>query len=142
MSEVLSLERSELRVAAVLGTVFFLRMLGLFMLVPVLALYARQLPGATPLLIGLAIGSSVDWLTRRLVGRNIGRLVSSSVWLGSCRLWSARRLPGQLGGSGRGSSKGRNGTEGAIWRHTVPPAAEGGCSAGAEGARPLECGAV
>lgn len=56
MSEVLSLERSELRVAAVLGTVFFLRMLGLFMLVPVLALYAGQLPGATPLLIGLAIG--------------------------------------------------------------------------------------
>lgn len=31
-------------------------MLGLFMLVPVLALYANNLPGATPLMVGLALG--------------------------------------------------------------------------------------
>ncbi len=40
---------------AVLG-VFGMRMLGLFMLLPVLALYAASLPGATPLLVGLAVG--------------------------------------------------------------------------------------
>lgn len=35
---------------------FFLRMLGLFMLLPVLALYANQLAGATPLMVGLTLG--------------------------------------------------------------------------------------
>lgn len=40
-----------------LAAVFFLRMLGLFMLVPVLALYVDSLPGATPFLIGLAVGA-------------------------------------------------------------------------------------
>ena len=39
-----------------LAGVFFLRMLGLFMLVPVLALYANQLAGATPLMVGLTLG--------------------------------------------------------------------------------------
>ncbi len=32
------------------------RMLGLFMLLPVLALYSRDLPGTTPVLVGLALG--------------------------------------------------------------------------------------
>ena len=49
-----SLER---RVTAVLAGVYGVRMLGLFLLLPVLALYAADLPGATPLLIGLAVGS-------------------------------------------------------------------------------------
>ncbi|MEE8108138.1 MAG: MFS transporter [Gammaproteobacteria bacterium] len=48
-----SLER---RVTAVLAGVYGVRMLGLFLLLPVLALYAADLPGATPLLIGLAVG--------------------------------------------------------------------------------------
>lgn len=39
-----------------LAAIFFLRMLGLFMLLPVLALYADRLVAATPLLIGLALG--------------------------------------------------------------------------------------
>ena len=39
-----------------LAGVFFLRMLGLFMLVPVLALYANQLAGATPFMVGLTLG--------------------------------------------------------------------------------------
>ena len=47
---------AEKRGAIVLALVFFMRMLGLFMLVPVLALYAETLPGATPFLIGVAIG--------------------------------------------------------------------------------------
>ncbi len=49
-----SLER---RVTAVLAGVYGVRMLGLFLLLPVLALYAADLPGATPLLIGLAVGA-------------------------------------------------------------------------------------
>ncbi len=46
----------ELRTALALAAAFFLRMLGLFMVLPVLALYVDTLPGATPLLIGLALG--------------------------------------------------------------------------------------
>ena len=41
---------------AALAGIFALRMLGLFMLLPVLAIYAAQLPDGTPLLIGLALG--------------------------------------------------------------------------------------
>jgi len=39
-----------------LASIMSIRMLGLFMIFPVFALYAQNLPGATPLLIGLAIG--------------------------------------------------------------------------------------
>lgn len=40
-----------------LCAVFFLRMLGLFMILPVLSPYAKSLPGSTPILIGLAMGA-------------------------------------------------------------------------------------
>ncbi len=50
------LDRKELRAVAALASIFFLRMLGLFMLLPVLALYAEEIVGATPLLIGAALG--------------------------------------------------------------------------------------
>ena len=46
----------EKRAVTALTAIFALRMLGLFMLLPVLGLYAAQLPAATPLLIGLALG--------------------------------------------------------------------------------------
>lgn len=46
----------ERRTAVALAAAFFLRMLGLFMVLPVLALYADELPGATPLYVGLALG--------------------------------------------------------------------------------------
>jgi len=39
-----------------LASIYFLRMLGLFMILPVFALYAEHLEGSTPFLIGLAIG--------------------------------------------------------------------------------------
>jgi len=39
-----------------LGSIFALRMLGLFMIVPVFAIYGQDYKGATPALIGLAIG--------------------------------------------------------------------------------------
>ncbi|MFZ3192558.1 MAG: MFS transporter [Moraxellaceae bacterium] len=47
---------SERRATAALGSIFALRMLGLFMIVPVFAVYGQQYHGATPALLGLAIG--------------------------------------------------------------------------------------
>ena len=47
----------EWRAATALAGIFSLRMLGLFMILPVFALYAEELQGATPLLAGLAIGA-------------------------------------------------------------------------------------
>lgn len=47
----------EKRAAVALGLVFSSRMLGLFMLLPVFALYGSELVGFSPLWIGLAIGA-------------------------------------------------------------------------------------
>jgi MFS family permease len=46
----------EKRAVGVVTTIAMLRMFGLFALLPVLSLYAAELEGATPLLIGLAVG--------------------------------------------------------------------------------------
>ena len=46
----------ERRTVASLALLYCFRMLGLFMVLPLLALYAADLPGATPTLIGLALG--------------------------------------------------------------------------------------
>lgn len=46
----------ELRAALGLAAIVFLRMFGLFMLLPVLALHLQDYPGATPMLIGVAVG--------------------------------------------------------------------------------------
>jgi len=50
------LSAPELRAGLALSGVIFFRIVGLFMLVPVLALYVDVIDGATPALIGLAIG--------------------------------------------------------------------------------------
>ena len=47
----------ELRATSGLALIYVLRMLGLFMVLPVLALYAGHLEGVTPVKIGLAIGA-------------------------------------------------------------------------------------
>lgn len=47
---------TELKGSLSLATVLFLRMLGLFLILPVFTLYARNLSDATPMLIGLAFG--------------------------------------------------------------------------------------
>ena len=47
---------SERRAALSLATLFFFRMFGLFLVLPVLALHAQHLAGATPFLIGVAMG--------------------------------------------------------------------------------------
>ncbi|MBU6298562.1 MAG: MFS transporter [Alphaproteobacteria bacterium] len=50
------MEKHELRAAGSLAAVFSVRLLGLFMIYPVFAAYARHLTGATPYKIGLALG--------------------------------------------------------------------------------------
>ena len=52
-----SLNSREKRAAVTLASVFAFRMLGLFMLMPVLAIYGQQLSGFSPLWIGIAIGA-------------------------------------------------------------------------------------
>ena len=47
---------SEKRAVASLASIYALRMLGLFLIMPVLSLFAEQLDGSTPSLIGMAIG--------------------------------------------------------------------------------------
>lgn len=48
---------AEKRAVSGLAGIFALRMLGLFLLLPVLAVHARDLPGSTPLLVGMAVGA-------------------------------------------------------------------------------------
>jgi len=50
------MSRNEVRSAVSMAGIYALRMLGLFMILPVFALYAGDLEGATPALAGLAIG--------------------------------------------------------------------------------------
>jgi predicted MFS family arabinose efflux permease len=62
----------ERRAAVSLASIFSIRMLGLFMLFPVISLYQDKLGGATPALIGLAIG--VYGLTQGLLQIPFGLL--------------------------------------------------------------------
>lgn len=48
---------TEIRVVATAALIAMLRMFGVFALLPVLAVYAASLDGATPMLIGLAVGA-------------------------------------------------------------------------------------
>ncbi|MBF8292738.1 MAG: major facilitator transporter [Steroidobacteraceae bacterium] len=54
-----ALSPSERQAVATLAVIYAVRMLGLFLLLPVLALHAGSLPGGTPLLAGLAVGAYV-----------------------------------------------------------------------------------
>ena len=48
---------AERRAVLYLAAIYATRLLGLFLLLPVLALHAGSLPGGTPLLAGLAVGA-------------------------------------------------------------------------------------
>ena len=73
-----SLER---RSVSALAGVFGLRMLGLFLILPVFALYAEQLQGNTAFLTGVAIGAY-----------GLTQAVSSRFRLVCCRInWAANR---------------------------------------------------
>jgi len=62
----------EKRATLSLASIYALRMLGLFMILPVLSLFSEQMEGATPLLIGLAI--SVYGLTQAILQIPFGLL--------------------------------------------------------------------
>lgn len=62
----------ERRAAFSLAAIFALRMLGLFMILPVFALYAEHLHGVTPFLVGVAIG--IYGLTQGLLQIPFGML--------------------------------------------------------------------
>lgn len=62
--------KAEVRASLSLAGIYMLRMLGLFMILPVFAIYARGLDGSTPELIGLAIGAY--GLTQALLGIPFG----------------------------------------------------------------------
>ncbi len=62
----------EKRATLSLSSIYALRMLGLFMILPVLSLFAEQMEGATPVLIGLAI--SVYGLTQSILQIPFGLL--------------------------------------------------------------------
>lgn len=47
----------ERRAVTIVTTIAMLRMIGLFSLLPVLSLYAASLEGATPMLVGIAVGA-------------------------------------------------------------------------------------
>ncbi|OGT88101.1 MAG: MFS transporter [Gammaproteobacteria bacterium RIFOXYA12_FULL_61_12] len=66
------LNPTEKRAAAGLVAIFTFRMLGLFLILPVFALYAHHLTGSTPLMIGLAIGAF--GLTQALLQIPVGTL--------------------------------------------------------------------
>jgi Arabinose efflux permease len=60
-----SMSDEEKRASLGLAGIFSMRMLGLFMILPVMSLYTEDLDGMTPLLLGLAI--SVYGLTQALL---------------------------------------------------------------------------
>ena len=64
--------RTEARSAASMAGIYALRMLGLFMILPVFALYADELEGVTPALAGLAIG--IYGMTQALLQIHYGLL--------------------------------------------------------------------
>ena len=72
---------AERRAILALGSLYSFRMLGLFMVLPVLGVYALELPGATPEKLGLALGAygltqaclqlPLGWLSDRIGRRPV-----------------------------------------------------------------------
>ena len=48
---------TETRAISMLATLYVVRMLGLFMVLPLIAVYSADMTGATPFLLGLAVGA-------------------------------------------------------------------------------------
>lgn len=66
------MQPQERRATGVIASVSMLRLFGLFALLPVMSLFAGGLPGATPLLIGIAVGGY--GLTQALLQLPLGAL--------------------------------------------------------------------
>lgn len=80
------LSKGELKTSFALSSVVGLRMFGLFLILPVFSAYALHLPGATPLLVGLAIGvygfaQAVLQIPVGLLSDRIGRHVTITLGL-------------------------------------------------------------
>ncbi|MDY7219309.1 MFS transporter [Denitrificimonas sp. JX-1] len=74
-----AMNAQERRATSGLSLVFAFRMLGMFMVLPVLATYGQELSGATPFLLGLAIGAygltqAVLQIPFGMISDRIGRL--------------------------------------------------------------------
>lgn len=75
------LNRTEKKAAAALASIFGLRMLGLFLIMPVLAIYGQSYPDYSPFLVGIAIGAygltqaflqiPMGWLSDRIGRRPV-----------------------------------------------------------------------
>jgi len=84
---------SETRAVSMLATLYVVRMLGLFMVLPLIAIYSADLAGATPFLLGLAVGAygltqaslqiPMGWLSDRIDRRLVIVLGLSMLTLGS-----------------------------------------------------------
>ena len=66
------LNSSERRAVISLASIYALRMLGLFLILPVLSVFARDMPDTTPALVGLAVG--IYGLTQALLQIPFGYL--------------------------------------------------------------------
>lgn len=67
-----AMTRGEYRAIGSLAAIYATRMLGLFMILPVFSVYAAGMPGASPSMIGLAIG--IYGITQGLLQIPFGRL--------------------------------------------------------------------
>ena len=65
------MNRQEVSTAVSIGTLYIIRMLGLFMVIPVLPLVV-DVPGMTPILLGLALG--IYGLSQGILQIPLGRL--------------------------------------------------------------------
>ena len=81
----------EKRVVVLLAAVVSARMIGLFMLLPVLAIYAEALAGQRPMLIGLAIGVyGITQAGRQIpLGRLSDRIGRKPVLIGGLLIFAA-----------------------------------------------------
>ncbi len=99
----------ERRAVASLATLYSFRMLGLFMVLPLLALYAQDMPGASPSLIGLALG--VYGLTQALLQIPFGwlsdRVGRKPVIIGGLLLFALGSVVAALAESAHGIVLGR-----------------------------------
>jgi MFS family permease len=100
---VTSFSANETRAVSMLATLYVVRMLGLFMVLPLISIYSADMVGATPFLLGLAVGAygltqavlqiPMGWLSdhidRRwvivfglllLVAGSVVAALSSSIW--------------------------------------------------------------
>ena len=94
-----ALSGDERRSVASLAAIYASRMLGLFLLLPVLALYAQKLPDYSPVLLGLAMGAY--GLTQAVMqipfGRLSDRLGRKPVIAAGLLLYAAGSLIGVVG---------------------------------------------